>query len=168
MLAGFVDGRGRAYDVGFRTLRFSLIGEDGLLETAAGEEVRSQGAATAAADLIEPRAMPFLLPVPGELTATPRRVVFLAAPGLERRDTVTFFNVSLSLQRTAVEHFFTAQAGREFLQFERADVESTWPSGPAFEAVLRGPHPGRSAETARYRLRLEPRSAAEEALAALR
>ncbi|OGS50999.1 MAG: hypothetical protein A3K65_01900 [Euryarchaeota archaeon RBG_16_68_12] len=167
MLAGFVDGRGRAYDVGFRTLRFSLVGEDGLLETAAGEEVRSQGAATAAADLIEPRAMPFLLLVRGELTATARRVVFLAAAGLDRRDPVTFFNVGLSLQRTAVEHFFTAQAGREFLQFEKADVESTWPSGPALEAVLRGPRPGRAAETARYRLRLEPRRAAEEALAAL-
>jgi len=37
MLAGFVDGRGRAYDIGFRTLRFSLTDADGLLATVADE-----------------------------------------------------------------------------------------------------------------------------------
>ncbi len=167
MLAWFVDARGRAYDVGFRTLRFSLVDEEGLLALEAGEEVRVQGAAIASADLMDPKEMRFLLPARGEVAATPRRVVFLAAPGLPRKDPYTLFNVSLALQGTAVEHFFTAQGGREFLQFSGADVESRAGSGPALDVVVRGPRPGRSTETARYRVRLEPRSVGEEALAAL-
>src|SRR6266545_6139021 len=106
MLAGFVDGRGRAYDIGFRTLRFSLTDADGLLATVSDEEVRVQGAAIASIDLMEAKPIPLLLPVRGELTATGRRVVFLATPGLQRPDTLTFYNVSLSLHRTAIEHFF--------------------------------------------------------------
>ncbi len=167
MLTGFVDGRGRAYDIGFRTLRFSLIDEDGLVALEAGEEVRAQGAATVSMDLVDPKPLRLLLPVAGEITATSRRFVFLAAAGLPRKDPSTFFNVALSLHPSAVEHFFTVQGGREFVQFAKADVESTRSSGGALEVVVRGPRAGRPTETARYRLRIEPRAAAEEALAAL-
>jgi hypothetical protein len=167
MLAGFVDARGRAYDVGFRTLRFSLVDGEGLLATAAGEDVRAQGGVTAAIDLVDPKAIPFLFPLRGELTATARRAVFLAGSDVPRKDPFTLFNVSLSLPRSAVEHFFTAQGGREFVQFERADVESSAPSGPALVLVVRGPRPGRPAETVRYRIRFEPRSVAGDALRAL-
>src|SRR6266511_1203933 len=168
MLAGFVDGRGRAYDIGFRTLRLSLTDEDGLLAMSAGEEVRVHGAATASMDLMGPKSIPLLLPVRGELTATPIRVVFLAASGVSRPDPYTFYNVALGLHKSALEHFFTVQGGREFIQFGKADVEGSSAAGSAFEIVLRGPRPGAPAETVRYRLRLEPRSLADEALRALR
>jgi hypothetical protein len=167
MLAGFVDGRGRAYDVGFRTLRLSLTDEEGVLLTEAGEKARVQGRATVSVDLLDSKAIPLLLPVAGDLTATERRVVFLAAAGVPRKEPFTFFNVSLGLHPTAIEHFFTVQGGREFLQFTKEDVESSSPAGGATVVVLRGSRPGKPAEAARYRARIEPRTFAERALAAL-
>ncbi len=167
MIAGFVDGRGRAYDVGFRTLRLSLTDGEGLLLTGPGEEIRVQEAVTVSVDLLSPKPVPFLRPVRGELTATRARVVFLAAPGLPRTEPYSFFNVSLPLHPSAIEHFFTVQGGREFVQFAKEDVESTSPSGAATEVVLRGPAPGEPGEVARYRARIEPRSAGERAVAAL-
>ena len=167
MIMGFVDGRGRAYDVGFRTLRLSLTDGEGVLLTGPGEEVRVQQAATVSVDLIGPKPVPFLRPVPGELIATRARVVFLAGPGLARTEPFTFFNVSLPLHPSAIEHFFTAQGGREFVQFGKEDVESTARAGAALDVVLRGPAPGEPGEVARYRARIEPRSASEQALAAL-
>ncbi len=167
MLAGFVDGRGRAYDIGFRTLRSSLVDADGLLVLGAGEEVRTQAAATVSMDLLDPKPLRLLLPVPGELTGTGRRVVFLARASLPRKAPFTFYNVALGLHSSAVEHFFTVQGGREFVQFGRADVESSGATGVALEVLVRGPRAGRPTETAGYRLRVEPREAAEEALAVL-
>src|SRR5881397_2114055 len=117
MLAGFVDGRGRAYDIGFRTLRLSLTDEDGQLALSAGEEARVQSAASASMDLMDAKPIPLLLPVRGDLTATAARIVFLAASGLPRSVPYTFYNVALGLHESAVQHFFTAQGGREFVQF---------------------------------------------------
>jgi len=167
MIAGFVDGRGRAYDVGFRTLKLFLTDGEGLLATGPGEEVRLQEAATVSMDLLGPKPVSFLRPVRGELTGTGTRVVFLAAPGLPRTEPFAFFNVALALHPSAIEHFFTVQGGREFVQFGKDDIEASSASGPAIEAVLRGPAPGKPAEGARYRVRIEPRSAGERALAAL-
>ena len=167
MLAGFVDGRGRAYDIGFRTLRSSLVDADGLLVLGAGEGVRAQAEATASMEILDPKPLRLLLPVTGEITATGMRVVFLAAAGLPRKEPFTFYNVALGLHPSAVEHFFTVQGGREFVQFGRADVESSRASGGTLEVVVRGPRAGRPTETAGYRLRVEPRGVAEEALASL-
>ncbi len=167
MLAGFVDGRGRAYDIGFRTLRSSLLDADGMLALGEAEAVRAQAAATASMDLLDPQPMRLLLPVAGEVLTTGRRCVFLAAAGLPRTPPFTFYNVALGLHPDAIEHFFAAQGGREFVQFARPDVESSAPSGGALAIVLRGPRAGRPTETARYRLRLEPRSAADAAFSAL-
>ncbi|HEY4704347.1 MAG TPA: hypothetical protein VII27_01240 [Thermoplasmata archaeon] len=167
MLAGFVDGRGRAYDIGFRTLRSSLVDADGLLVLGADEGVRAQAAATASMEILDPKPLRLLLPVTGEITATGMRVVFLAAAGLPRKEPFTFYNVALGLHPSAVEHFFTVQGGREFVQFGKADVESSGASGRALEVLVRGPRAGRPTETARYSLRVEPRAAAEEALTAL-
>ena len=167
MIAGFVDGRGRAYDVGFRTLRLSLTEAEGMLVTAPGEEVRFQEAATVSMDLLGPRPVPFLRPVRGELIATRMRVVFLASPELPRKEPFTFFNVALPLHPSAIEHFFTVQGGREFVQFAKDDLETTSGSGAAMEGVLRGPAPGKPGEVARYRIWIEPRSAGGGALAAL-
>src|SRR2546425_916610 len=164
MLAGFVDGRGRASDIGFRTLRFSLTDSEGFLAMMAGEEVRAQGGAIASMDLIEAKPLPLLKPVRGDLISTPRRVVFLAAAGLQRAEPFTFFNVSFGLQKTAGEHFFTVQGGREFVQFEKGDIESSSRAGPSLELVLRGARPGAPKEMARYRLRIEPESVAREAV----
>ncbi len=166
MLAGFVDGRGRAYDIGFRTLRSSLVDADGLLVLEAGEEVRAQAAATASMDLLDPKPLRLLLPVAGEIAGTGRRVVFLAGADLPRKVPFTFYNVAVRLHPSALEHFFTVQGGREFVQFGRTDVESSGAFGGGVEVVVRGPRAGRSTETARYRLRVEPRAAGEEALAA--
>ena len=167
MLAGFVDGRGRAYDIGFRTLRLSLTDEEGVLALTAGEEVVAQGAATAAMEVLDPKPLPLLLPAPGEVVGTRRRAVFLATAGGPRPAALTFYNVSLSLHRTALEHFFTAQGGREFVQFEASDVEQSSPSGLALELLLHGPRPGAPKETSRFRLRIEPAAMAREALSAL-
>jgi hypothetical protein len=148
-------------------LRLSLTDTEGVLATSAGEEVRTQEGATVSLDLLDPKPVPFLRQVRGELTATTKRVVFLAASGLPRSGPFTFFNISLALHASAIEHFFTVQGGREFVQFEKGEVETWKPSGPAVEVVLRGPAPGKPAEAARYRMRIEPRSAGERALAAL-
>ena len=166
MIAGFVDARGRAYDVGFRTLRLSLTDAEGFLVLAAGEEIRLQEEATASLDLLGPKPVPFLRPVRGEVTATGARVVFLAVPGLPRKEPFTFFNVSLALHPSAIEHFFTVQGGREFVQFAREDVGSSTP-GPAMEVVLRGQRPGAPTEPARYRMRIEPGPVGAGALASL-
>ena len=167
MIAGFVDARGRAYDVGFRTLRLSLTDEEGLLATGAGEQIAVQEEATVSMSLLEPKPVPFLMPVRGEVISTGVRVVFLATPGLPRTAPFTVFNVSLPLHPSAIEHFFTVQGGREFVQLEKGDVESSTSSGRAMEVTLRGPRPGKAAESARYALRIEPRSVAEKAFAAL-
>lgn len=168
MIAGFVDGRGRAYDAGFRTLRLSLTDGEGTLLTAAGEGVRFQSAATLSLEIAGPKPVPFLRAVGGELTATSARGVFIAASELPRTKPFTFFNVALPLHPSAIEHFFTVQGGREFVQFTKEDVESTAPVGGALDLVLRGPAPGKPGETARFRARVEPRSAGEQALTALR
>jgi len=168
MIAGFVDARGRAYDVGFRTLRLFLTDEEGMLATSAGEKIALQEDATVSMSLLEPKSIPFLMPVRGEVISPGVRVVFLATPGLPRTAPFTFFNVSLSLHPSAIEHFFTVQGGREFVQFEKGDVESSSSSGPAMDVTLRGSRPGKLAESARYLLRIEPRSVGEKALATLR
>src|SRR5207247_5537344 len=129
MIMGFVDGRGRAYDVGFRTLRLSLTDGEGVLLAGPGEDGRAQQGATVSVDLLAPKPVPFLRPVLGELTATRARVVFLAAPELARKEPFTFFNVSLPLHPSAIEHFFTVQGGREFVQFGKEDIESTTRAG---------------------------------------
>src|SRR3989442_9469754 len=126
MLVGFVDGRGRAYDMGFRTLRFSLTDEEGLLATLAGETVRAQGAATASMDMMDAKQVPLLLPVRGDVTATGRRAVFLAGTRLPPAGPFTFYNVSLALHKSAVEHFFTSEGGREVVLFEKADIEQSF------------------------------------------
>lgn len=167
MIAGFVDGRGRAYGVDFRTLRLSLTDGEGMLLTGPGEAVRVQVGASLSMDIAGPKSVPFLRQVRGEFTATTARVVFLAAPGLPRTEPYTFLNVALPLHPSAIEHFFTVQGGREFVQFGKEDVESSASAGAALELVLKGPAPGRPAEVARYRARIEPRSAGEHALAAL-
>jgi len=167
MLAGFVDGRGRAYDVSFRTLRLSLTDEDGMIATEPAEKVVVQGSATISVDLLDSKPIPFLLPLKGELTGTATRVIFLAAAGLARKDPFTLFNISHGLHPSAIEHFFTAQGGREFVQFKKDDVESSTGARAALEIVLRGPRPGKSNETARYRVHIEPRSVGERALGAL-
>lgn len=168
MIAGFVDGRGRAYDVGFRTLRLSLTDLEGMLLTGPGEAVRLQAGASLSMEIVGPKPVPFLRQVRGELIATSARAVFLAAPGLPRTEPYTFFNVALPLHPSAIEHFFTVQGGREFVQFVKEDVESSAPSGEAIDVVLKGPAPGRPGDVARYRARIEPPSAGEQALAALR
>ena len=55
MIMGFVDGRGRAYDVGFRTLRLSLTDGEGVLLAGPGEDVRVQQGATVSVDLMAPK-----------------------------------------------------------------------------------------------------------------
>ena len=167
MLAGFVDGRGRAYDIGFRTLRLYLTDAEGVLATGPGESVVVQGRATVSMELLDPKPVPLLLPLPSELAATRQRVVAIASPGVLRRQPPTFFNVSLGLHPSALEHFFTVEGGREFAQFAKADVESSAASGSAATLVLRGPRPGAPSESVRYRMRIEPRSLADQALAAL-
>ena len=167
MIAGFVDGRGRAYDVGFRTLRLPLTDEEGLLVTGPGEAVRFQEAATVSMDLLGAKPALFLRPVRGEVIATGTRVVFLASPGLPRREPFAFFNVSLALHPSAIEHFFMVQGGREFVQFGKGDLETMSRSGATMEGILRGPAPGKPGEVARHRIRIEPRSAGERAIAAL-
>ena len=168
MIAGFVDGRGRAYGVSFRTLKLSLTDGEGMLLTGPGEKVQVQVATSLSMDLVGPKSVVFLTQVRGEFTATSSRVVFLAASGLPRAEPFTFFNVALPLHPSAIEHFFTAQGGREFVQFTREDVESPAPEGTGFRIVLKGPAPGKPGEVARYRARIEPRSAGEQVLAALR
>ena len=168
MIAGFVDARGRAYDVGFRTLRLFLTDEEGILATSAGEQIAVQEEATVSISLLERKPVPFLMPVRGEVISTGVRIVFLGAPGLARTAPFTFFNVSLPLHPSAIEHFFTVQGGREFAQFEKSDVESSSSLGTAMEATLRGPRPGKAEEWAHYLLRIEPRSVGERALATLR
>lgn len=167
MLAGFVDGRGRAYDIGFRTLRFSLVDEDGLLVTAPGEAISVQESASASMDLLEPQSVPLLRPSKGELIATLHRIVFIVAKGFPRKDPFTFFNVGLSLHPSAIEHFFLAQGGREFVLLEKADIITFKPQGARLAVEMRGPAPGTPSETARFLLRIEPRGAAEAALSAL-
>ena len=167
MLVGFVDGRGRAYDIGFRTLRFSLLDDEGLFLTGPSESVAVQAPAVASMDLVEPRSIPLLAPTHGELLGTDRRVVFLAAKGLPRKQPYTFYNISLSLHSTAVQHFFTAQGGREFVLFETPDLTAARPKGNAVEIDLRGPVPATGAGVGTYRLRIEPRSVVDEALQAL-
>src|SRR5207247_10140486 len=105
-------------------------GAGGLAPTA-GEEVGAQRAATAAMEVLEPKPLPLLRPAPGEVVGTRRRAVFLATAGGRRPAALTFYNVSLSLHRTALEHFFTAQGGREVVQFEASAVERSWLSGCA-------------------------------------
>jgi len=167
MLLGFVDGRGRAYDVSFRTLRLSLTDEDGVIATEPPEKVTVQGSATVSVDLIDSKRIAFLHSLNGELTATGTRIIFLATAGLARKAPFTFFNVSLSLQLTAIEHFFTAQGGREFLQFRKEDIESSTGERAALDIVIRGPRPGKINEASRYRVRVEPRALGERALNAL-
>ena len=167
MLAGFVDGRGRAYDIGFRTLRFSLVDEDGLLNTLPDESIAAQAMATVAMDLLEPRAMPFLIPTQAELLGTPRRIIIIAAKGLRRSEPFTFFRVALNLHPDAVRHFFVAQGGREYVVVEKADIVSSTRPRNRLEIDTRGPAPGKPSETARYRIRIEPGSVGEDALQAL-
>ena len=167
MRAGFVDGRGRAYDIGFRTLRLSLTDDEGMLVTGAGENVIVQERATASMDILGPKAISLLLPTIGELVATRARVVFLAAAGIPRKEPFTRFNVSIGLHPSAIEHFFAAQGGREFVQFAKEDIESSSTAGSGMEIVVRGLRPGAPSESARFRIRLEPRAAAQRALATL-
>ena len=57
MIAGFVDGRGRAYDVSFRTLKLSLTDGEGMLLTGPGEKVQVQVATSLSMDLVGPKSV---------------------------------------------------------------------------------------------------------------
>lgn len=166
MLMGFVDGDGRKYDLNFRTLRTRLLDEDGDVVLEEGEILEGRAPCEAEASVrFATKSLPFLLCAPGELTATDRRFLFVVGPEARRpAGQFTFLNVVLPLHPRAVESFFTAQGGREYLEFMRDDVIVAHDARGGIEVELRGPAPGRPAETATYVATFAPAAATREVL----
>ena len=166
MLAGFVDGRGRKYDLNFRTLRVRLVDDAGEIVLADGESATARVACEAEASVrLESKSLPFLLRAPGELTATSRRFVFVVAADAPRpAGQIALLNVKLPLHPDAISGFFQDQGGREYLEFSAADVITSRGGPRGIEVELHGPSPGKPEEKATYVAIFSPGSAAREAL----
>lgn len=165
MLAGFVDGRGRKYDLNFRTLRIRLVDDEGDVALAEGEVPTSSASCEAEASVrLGPKSVPFLLRCPGELTATSRRFVFVVAREAQRpAGQVSLLNVKLPLHPDAIESFFHDQGGREYLEFSAADIVTAKDVRGGIELEVRGPAPGRPEEGATYIATFSPAGAVREA-----
>lgn len=169
MLAGFVDRRGRMYDVNFRTLRTRLLDEGGNLMLREGEVSESEATCEGEATVtLGSRTVPFLLRSAGGLTQTTHRFVFIVGERAERPpEQLTRFNVKLPLHPDAMSSFFRDQGGREFLEFEAGDVVAAREDRRAISVGLRGPSPLRVGEAAEYTAIFSPAGAARHALGTL-
>ena len=164
MLAGFVDGRGRKYDLNFRTLRTRLLDEEGQILLAEGEALGARATCEAEASVrFAGKSFPFLLRAPGELTTTARRFVFVVAPNAQRpAGQVSLLNVKLPLHADAIESFFHEQGGLEYIEIGIDDVIVAREMRGGIEVEVRGPAPGRPNETATYLATFSPATAARE------
>ncbi len=169
MLAGFVDRRGRKYDVNFRTLRVRLLDEAGRVVTAEGEAIEVQTTCEAEATIrFGDRSVQFLLRAPGELTRTSARYVYVVAEDAPRPpDVPSLLNVKLPLHPSAIASFFREQVGREYLEFTPGDVVAAREGRRGVEVEIGGPSPGRVGEKARYVATFTPASNVREALEGL-
>jgi len=169
MLAGFVDGRGRKYDLNFRTLRTRLVDEAGEIVLADGESATARVACEAEASVrFESKSLPFLLRAPGQLTATSRRFVFVVGPGARRpTGQVSLLNVKLPLHPEAISAFFLEQDGREYLEFSPAEVMAARDGRAGVEVEFHGPSPGRPEERATFIAVFSPGAAVRGALEGL-
>lgn len=167
MLLGFLDGRGRAYDLSFRTTKLRMLDADGELELRTGETVRGEGRLEASL-LLErgDRWAVLLRPVPGTLVRTSERIVFLGDSDLARKDPrTTFFNVQLPVSVTAVRHLLEAESGREFLAVPLEEVAARSRTADALVVTVDATDVTRPSNRAAYRLELRPAADAEDVLA---
>lgn len=158
MLMGFLDARGRAYDLTFRTTKLRLLDSEGGLELGPGESFRGERPTTASLRLNQDSRWALVLrPVPGTVLRTSQRIVFLGDTGLSREDQhVTFFNVQIPILESAVRHLFVGEAGREFVAVAAAEVAATAVEGDAFVVTVQAPDITRPVKAAEYRLELRP------------
>ena len=164
MLAGFVDGRGRKYDLNFRTLRTRMLDEDGMLVVGEGDHVQSRAPCEAEASVrLGEKSLAFLLRCPGDVTATSRRYVFLVGLRAPRpQGQLTLLNVKLPIHPTAIASFFAEQGGREYLEFTRDDVVVAREARSGVAVELRGPAPGRADEAVAYLATFDPAAGVRE------
>jgi hypothetical protein len=165
VLLGFLDGRGRAYDLTFRTLKRRLRDESGAWDLEPGEALAGGVPLEAALFLESPRPRLLLRPTTGSAAASARRLVFVAGEGVLRTtEEPTAFNVAVHVPPTAVDHLFRGSGGREVLEVRREDIRRAVASRADLALDLEATWVGGGKEPARFRLVLRPRPAAEEAV----
>ncbi len=166
MLLGFLDGRGRAYDLNFRTLKRRLKDAEGNWELEEGETLGGAVSVEAALFLETPRAHLLLRPTGGAAYASDRRLVFVASAVERTPDEPTAFNVAIHVPPTAVEFLFRASEGREVVEVRRPEIRETTESGG--ELALKAEAPWVNGAPAGFRLILRPLAAARDAVRPLR
>ena len=168
MLLGFLDGQGRAYDLTFGTLKRRVKDAEGSWELEPGESLSAGVSVECALFLQTPRPHLVLRPTSGLAYASLRRFVFVAATDVERTpEEPTRFNVAIHAPRTAVEHLFRAQAGRELLEVRREEVRGTSESRAELTLQIEARWMGGGSSPSSFALILRPRAAALEAVAPL-
>ena len=169
VLLGFLDGQGRAYDLTFGTLKRRMKDAEGNWELDGDESLSSGVSVECALFLQTPRPHLILRPTSGLAHASARRLVFVAAKDLERTpEEPTRFNVAIYAPRTAVEHLFRAQEGRELVEIGREEIRGTTESRAELTLQLAARWMGSGTEDATFTLILRPRTAARNAVAPLR
>lgn len=167
MLLGFLDGQGRAYDLTFATLKRRLMDGEGTWAVDPGETLRGGVSLEAAMFLEAPRPHLLLAPTSGTAYASDRRLLFVAAEAVERTpEEPTRFQVAVRVPRTAVEHLFRAQGGREVVEAARQEIRGATEARSELTLRIEAPWVGGPGPAA-FLLVLRPLRAAREAVAPL-
>ncbi|HEV8594875.1 MAG TPA: hypothetical protein VGR51_05025 [Thermoplasmata archaeon] len=163
MLLGFLDGRGRAYDLNFRTLKRRLADADGTWEMEPGEAFGAEVPLEAAVFLEMPRPHLLMRPTSGTVRASGRRLLFVAEAVERTEEQPTAFNVAIHVPRTAVDFLLRESGGREVLEVRAEEFRGTVDARSELTLKAEGAWVG-GAPPASLLLVLRPR---KEALAAV-
>lgn len=125
MHLGFVDGKGRTYDLSFRTTKRRLWDADGDWVLEPGEKLSAPHPLEASVVLEGNPPRLLMRPTTGTARSSERRLVFLAGDDVERSpEDPTTFQVAIHVPPTAVDHLLREAGGREVLEVRREDIRA--------------------------------------------